>query len=52
MNQLNVASLAHPHNNVFSFGAKTEAAVEAYPKNKLTVDGIVGPKTWDELLSK
>ena len=36
-----------------SFGAKTEAVVEAYQtKNKLTVDGIVGSKTWDKLLSK
>lgn len=33
------------------FGAKTTAAVDAYQtKNKLTVDGIVGPKTWDKLL--
>lgn len=33
-----------------SFGADTEAAVKAFQKSKgLTVDGIVGPKTWKAL---
>lgn len=33
------------------FGSKTEAAVKAYQKaNGLTVDGIVGAKTWASLL--
>ena len=33
------------------FGAKTDAAVRAYQKdNRLTVDGIVGEKTWSSLL--
>ena len=32
------------------FGAKTEAKVrEVQQKNRLTVDGIVGPKTWNVL---
>lgn len=32
------------------FGAKTEAAVEQYQdENRLIVDGIVGPKTWNAL---
>jgi lysozyme len=32
------------------FGAKTEAAVKAYQKRHgLTVDGVVGPKTWAKL---
>lgn len=34
-----------------SFGTKTDAAVRAYQKTKgLTVDGIVGAKTWTSLL--
>lgn len=34
------------------FGAKTDAAVKAYQKDqKLTVDGIVGSKTWSNLLT-
>lgn len=34
------------------FGAATEKAVKGYQKQqKLTVDGIVGEKTWNELLS-
>ena len=34
-----------------SFGSKTDAAVRAYQKSKgLTVDGIVGAKTWGSLL--
>lgn len=34
-----------------NFGAKTDAAVRAYQKkNKLTVDGVVGEKTWSKLL--
>lgn len=34
------------------FGNITEAAVKAYQKSKgLVADGIVGPKTWTELLS-
>lgn len=34
-----------------SFGSATLKAVEAYQKaNKLTVDGLVGPKTWAKLL--
>lgn len=34
------------------FGSKTEAAVRAYQKNKgLTVDGVVGQETWNELLN-
>lgn len=34
-----------------NFGAKTDAAVRSYQKtNKLTVDGIVGEKTWSKLL--
>jgi murein L,D-transpeptidase YcbB/YkuD len=40
-------------NNPFDgdFGSKTEAAVKAYQKaNGLTVDGIVGAKTWAALL--
>lgn len=33
------------------FGAKTEAAVRAFQKSHgLTVDGIVGPRTWKHLL--
>lgn len=33
-----------------NFGADTEAAVKAFQKSKgLTVDGIVGPKTWKAL---
>lgn len=33
------------------FGTATKAAVEVYQKkNKLIVDGIVGPKTWEALL--
>lgn len=33
-----------------SFGANTEAAVKAFQKSQgLTVDGIVGPKTWKAL---
>ena len=33
------------------FGANTKAAVEAYQRQyKLSVDGVVGPKTWDKLL--
>ena len=33
------------------FGAKTDTAVKAYQKqNNLTVDGIVGAKTWSKLL--
>lgn len=32
------------------FGAKTEAAVKAFQRDHgLTIDGIVGPKTWAEL---
>lgn len=35
------------------FGAKTKATVEIYQKkNKLSVDGIVGPKTWGKLLGE
>ena len=40
-------------NNPFdgSFGPKTDTAVRAYQKaHSLTVDGIVGPKTWASLL--
>lgn len=34
------------------FGAKTDAAVRAYQsKHGLTVDGIVGPKTWTSMLT-
>ena len=34
-----------------SFGSKTDSAVRAYQKSKgLTVDGIVGAKTWGSLL--
>jgi N-acetyl-anhydromuramyl-L-alanine amidase AmpD len=34
-----------------SFGAATENAVKAFQKaNKLTVDGVCGPKTWTKLL--
>jgi hypothetical protein len=34
------------------FGTKTDAAVRAYQKRQgLTVDGIVGPKTWSVMLS-
>lgn len=34
-----------------NFGTKTDAAVRSYQKaNKLTVDGIVGEKTWAKLL--
>lgn len=34
-----------------TFGAKTETAVKDFQKkNGLTVDGIVGPKTWEKLL--
>ena len=34
-----------------SFGNETLTAVKAFQKDhKLTVDGIVGPKTWAELL--
>ena len=34
-----------------NFGSKTDAAVRAYQKKKsLTVDGIVGQKTWNKLL--
>lgn len=34
------------------FGAKTEAAVKQFQKSrKLKVDGIVGQKTWNELLA-
>lgn len=33
------------------FGSKTDGAVRAYQRNKgLTVDGVVGPKTWAKLL--
>lgn len=33
------------------FGSKTDGAVRAYQKkNGLTVDGVVGPKTWAKLL--
>lgn len=33
------------------FGSKTDAAVRAYQKKKgLTVDGVVGQKTWNKLL--
>lgn len=33
-----------------AFGSKTETAVKAFQKSAgLTVDGIVGPKTWDAL---
>ena len=35
------------------FGAKTKAAVEIYQKkHHLSVDGIVGPKTWGKLLGE
>jgi peptidoglycan hydrolase-like protein with peptidoglycan-binding domain len=34
------------------FGKKTETAVKQFQKSrKLTVDGIVGPKTWNALLA-
>lgn len=34
------------------FGKKTEQAVKQFQKSrKLTVDGIVGPKTWSALLA-
>ena len=34
-----------------NFGTKTDTAVRAYQKkNKLTVDGVVGEKTWSKLL--
>jgi len=34
-----------------NFGPKTELAVKAYQtKNKMVVDGIVGPKTWKSLI--
>jgi peptidoglycan hydrolase-like protein with peptidoglycan-binding domain len=35
------------------FGAKTEAAVKKFQKSRgLKVDGIVGQKTWNELLAE
>lgn len=35
------------------FGKKTEAAVKQFQKSrKLTVDGIVGQKTWKELIAE
>lgn len=35
-----------------SFGPKTHAAVKSFQKlHKLTVDGYVGPKTWNELVN-
>lgn len=34
------------------FGDRTEAAVKKFQKdNGLTVDGIVGPKTWSTLIA-
>lgn len=35
------------------FGQHTDTAVKSYQKtHKLTADGIIGPKTWESLLSK
>jgi peptidoglycan hydrolase-like protein with peptidoglycan-binding domain len=46
-------SYLYPITNLDSdFGPETERAVRAFQQeNGLTVDGIVGPKTWNKLFS-
>ncbi len=46
-----LVAAGYPVEEVGFFGKKTERAVKAFQKDRgLTMDGIVGPKTWDALI--